>query len=63
MGILVVLEDFLICLLNKLALVGIWKVFLVIVAAILEFSVEEGFESQLRKVICWEGSTWFGVRG
>ena len=44
-GYLVVLGHFLVCLLNNLALVGIEGVILVLVAVILEFSMEEGSES------------------
>ena len=49
---LVVLGDFLICFWNNLALAGTEEVILVLVAVILEFSVEEGLMSSLRKVIC-----------
>jgi hypothetical protein len=44
-GCLVVLGDFLICLLNNLALARTEEVILVLVAVIMEFSMEEGFES------------------
>jgi hypothetical protein len=33
------------------------------VVVILAFSVEEGFASQLKEVISWEGSTRLGVKG
>jgi hypothetical protein len=44
-GFFVVLGDFLICLLDKLALAGTWELFLVLVVIMLFVSEREGSES------------------
>jgi hypothetical protein len=59
-GCLVVLGDFLVCLLKGQVLAGTREVLVVKVAVVRVFSVGKGSVSLLREIILWEGSTQGG---